>query len=215
MDECGEERGNNAAKEIEATIADLSLEAFMNDIAVDRTFSGPAVKRAREMGKGDIGQRAEAAWEAAAKLGDAEGQFQHGITCYDEDKSAANRWWTQAAASGHLAAQYWLGLQCYTGDGIRRDIESAVRFLTASAQQGNGRAALVLSCIREETPEWLKRLLREAVEAKMDVGLLNLRIEWGDPSDDTLADLVELRKAIEAGKKVEAARDRAPGGEKI
>lgn len=61
--------------------------------------------------------------------------------------SEAVSWYEKAAAQGHQYAPYRLGKLYLAGDGVPKDMERAIEYLTASAKQGNQYAQFFLERI--------------------------------------------------------------------
>jgi TPR repeat protein len=56
------------------------------------------------------------------------------------NKSVAAQYFHRAAEKGHIDAQYWIGYMYYTGEGLPKNRERAIEWLTKAAEKGDGPA---------------------------------------------------------------------------
>jgi len=81
----------------------------------------------------------------AAESGDADAQFNYGISCTKGKRGAqgfaeAVKWYRKAAEQGHMFAQVNLGI-CYAkGSGVSQDHSEAVKWYRRAADQGDAYA---------------------------------------------------------------------------
>ena len=83
--------------------------------------------------------------KAQAEAGDADAQFNLGLTYYHgqgvrQDYAEARRWYEKAVAQGHPQAQLNLGVMYSQGQGVRQNLVEARRLYEMAASQGNAQA---------------------------------------------------------------------------
>lgn len=81
-------------------------------------------------------------WTAAANRGNAQAQFDLGVSYENGDGVAKNArkaeaWYLKAANQGHVDAQYNLGLLYCKDEGIPQNFGKAARWFTKAANQGD------------------------------------------------------------------------------
>lgn len=79
----------------------------------------------------------------------------------ERDSARACSWWLKAAQQGHPGAQLMVGVAYHMGEYMERNHAAAVRFLMASAAQGNDLAKSYLYDIREELTAAERQQLQE------------------------------------------------------
>ena len=86
------------------------------------------------------GEGAAKALRERAEQGDADAQYELGITFLGKDNTEAVRWFRKAADQGNASAQFNLGSMARRGEGVSQDYTEAIRWFRKAADQGNASA---------------------------------------------------------------------------
>lgn len=70
-----------------------------------------------------------------------------GTVCWEANAEESVHWYARAAEQGHVGAQVNLATALFLGQGIARDVDSAVDLLGAAAESGNPRAQYLLGVL--------------------------------------------------------------------
>jgi TPR repeat protein len=115
--------------------------------------------RLYEEGDGVLRDHKEAVrwYEAAAKLGNREGQYLYAMALIEgrgmvQDYQAAMKWLEAAARGGHPAAEYQLGRMYYRGMGIPVDKAKAYIWFNLAAARGNEEASRIRDVALKQIP---------------------------------------------------------------
>lgn len=120
-------------------------------------------------------EQAERWFRLSAQAGNDYSQYALGKLLQEQGRiQGALRWYVQASAQSNQYANYRLGKLDFTGKAVPKDVEKAVRHLTASAKAGNQYAQYTLGKLylmgrdvpqdREEALYWLTQAAEQGNE---------------------------------------------------